>query len=116
MVECVLAGRKAGVDELVLDSLDKTYSGFNFREKAAYMLERVMVHGVRRAAELREVALTVEQLGLDNEMSLAAVEWQQRIGEMSLDPDMRLGPEDYRQRADIVLAALGGGGDSEASD
>ena len=106
MVECVLAGRKAGVDELVLDSLDKTYPGFNFREKAAYMLERVMVHGVRRAAELREVALTVEQLGLDNEMSLATVEWQQRIGEMKLDPNLDLGPEDYRQRADIVLAAL----------
>jgi 3-hydroxyisobutyrate dehydrogenase-like beta-hydroxyacid dehydrogenase len=109
MVECVLAGRKAGVDELVLDSLDKTYPGFNFREKAAYMLERVMVHGVRRAAELREVALTVEQLGLDNDMSSATVEWQQRIGEMKLDPDMSLGPEDYRQRADIVLAALNGG-------
>ncbi|MEP0940599.1 MAG: DUF1932 domain-containing protein [Rhizobiaceae bacterium] len=106
MVECVLAGRKAGVDELVLDSLDKTYPGFNFREKAAYMLERVMVHGVRRAAELREVALTVDQLGLDNDMSSATVEWQQRIGEMKLDPNLNLGPEDYRQRADIVLAAL----------
>ena len=106
MVECVLAGRKAGVDELVLDSLDKTYPGFNFREKAAYMLERVMVHGVRRAAELREVALTVEQLGLDNHMSKSTVEWQQNIGERKLDPNMDLGPEDYGARADIILAAL----------
>ena len=106
MVECVLAGRKAGVDELVLDSLDKTYPGFNFREKAAYMLERVMVHGVRRAAELREVALTVEQLGLDNHMSTSTVEWQQNIGERKLDPNMDLGPEDYGARAHILLAAL----------
>ena len=52
------------------------------------------------------MALTVEQLGLDNEMSLATVEWQQRVGEMKLDPDLSLGPEDYRERADIVLGAL----------
>ena len=97
----------AGVDELVLDSLDKTYPGFNFREKAAYMLERVMVHGVRRAAELREVAITVDQLGLDNSMSSATVNWQQLIGEMKLDPNYDLAKDDYKSRADIVLAALG---------
>ena len=107
VVECVLAGRMAGVDELVLDSLDKTYPGFNFREKAAYMLERVMVHGVRRAAELREVAITVDQLGLDNSMSSATVNWQQLIGEMKLDPNYDLAKDDYKSRADIVLAALG---------
>ena len=106
MIECVLAGRKAGVDEPVLDSLDRTFPGFNFRQRAAYMLERVMKHGVRRAAELREVALTVEQLGLDNHMSTATIEWQQDIGERELDPNLDLGPEDYGARADIILAAL----------
>ncbi len=106
ILECVLSARKAGVDELVLESLDQTYPGFNFREKANYMMERVMVHGVRRAEEMREVALTVEQLGLDNHMSKAIVEWQQAVGEMKLDPDFELGPEEYGPHADIVLAAL----------
>ena len=62
--ECVFAGRKAGVIETVLDSLDDTYPGFDWKKRAAYMLERVMTHGVRRAAEMREVALTVDLLGL----------------------------------------------------
>lgn len=106
MMECVLAGRRAGVDALVLDSLDKTYPGFNFREKAAYMLERVMVHGVRRAAEMREVALTVEHLNLDNGMARSTVDWQQKIGEMKLDPDYDLASDDYATRADAILAAL----------
>ncbi len=106
MMECVLAGRRAGVDDLVLDSLDKTYPGFNFREKAAYMLERVMVHGIRRAAELREVALTVEHLGLDNGMSRSTVDWQQKIGELKLDPNYELAADDYGARADIILDAL----------
>ncbi|MEP4291210.1 MAG: DUF1932 domain-containing protein, partial [Rhizobiaceae bacterium] len=108
MMECVLAGRQAGVDDLVLGSLDKSFPGFNFREKANYMMERVMVHGERRAAELREVTLMIEQLGLDNHMSKATVEWQQKIGEMQLDPNSELAPEDYGPRADIVLAALRG--------
>lgn len=106
MIECVLAGRAAGVDEMVLESLDKSFPGFNFPAKAAYMLDRVIVHGVRRAAEMREVALTVEQLGLDNYMSMSAIEWQQRIGDLHLDANFEPGTDDYGQRADMVLAAL----------
>lgn len=101
--ECVLAGRRAGVDEVVLDSLDVTYPGFDFKAKAAYMLERSMTHGIRRAAEMREVAKTVEDLGLPNGMAAATVDWQQRIGDLRLDA----GDGDYRARADAVLAGMG---------
>lgn len=101
--ECVLAGRKAGVDAAVLDSLDVTFPGFDFKQKAAYMLERAMTHGVRRAAEMREVAATVAELGLSNVMAAATVEWQQRLGDLKLDA----GNGDYGARADAVLHALG---------
>lgn len=104
--ECVLAGRRAGVDDVVLDSLDVTYPGFDFKAKAAYMLERSMTHGIRRAAEMREVAKTVEELGLPNGMAAATVEWQQRIGDLALDA----GDGDYVERADKVLAGLTGHG------
>ncbi len=46
-----------------------------------------MTHGVRRAAEMREVALTVDLLGLRGEMSRAAVGWEQTIGELGLRAD-----------------------------
>ena len=82
--ECVLAGRKAGVIETVLDSLDDTYPGFGWKKRSAYMLERVMTHGVRRAAEMREAAVTVDLLGLKGEMSRATVGWQQTVGELGL--------------------------------
>jgi 3-hydroxyisobutyrate dehydrogenase-like beta-hydroxyacid dehydrogenase len=54
--ECVLAGRRAGVVETVLDSLDNTYPGFDWKKRSAYMLERVMTHGVaapRKCAKSR---------------------------------------------------------------
>jgi 3-hydroxyisobutyrate dehydrogenase-like beta-hydroxyacid dehydrogenase len=103
--ECVLAGQKAGVIETVLDSLDDTYPGFDWKMRSAYMLERVMTHGVRRAAEMREVALTVDLLGVDNAMSLASVGWQQRIGELGLRTDAEEGA-DYRILAERILAGL----------
>jgi 3-hydroxyisobutyrate dehydrogenase-like beta-hydroxyacid dehydrogenase len=110
--ECVFAGRKAGVDAVVLASLDETFPGFDWKKRAAYMLERVTTHGVRRAAEMREVALTVDQLGLDGVMSRGAVAWQQKIGELGLraaDGD----PADYRDLAKRVLAALESTGDTK---
>jgi protocatechuate 4,5-dioxygenase alpha subunit len=102
VAECLLAGRKAGVDEVVLDSLDITFPGFDWKQRAAYMMERMMVHGVRRAAEMREAALTVDELGLSSDMTRATVEWQQRIGDLHLEAP----PADYRARADAVLLAL----------
>ena len=102
VLECVLAGRRAGVDDQVLDSLEATFPGFQWKQRSAHMLERVMTHGIRRAAEMREVALTVEQLGLPADMAHAAVLWQQRVGDLHLPI-----PEGgYRQRADAVSAAF----------
>ena len=107
--ECVLAGRKAGVIDTVLDSLDDTYPGFDWRRRSAYMLERVMTHGLRRAAEMREVALTVDLLGLKGEMSRASVGWEQAIGELGLRTS-EAEAADYGVLADRILVALRPGG------
>jgi hypothetical protein len=69
------------------------------------MLERVMTHGIRRAAEMREVALTVDLLGLEGRMARAIVDWQQQIGDLHLKAS-DFG-SDHGARADAILAALG---------
>lgn len=109
VAECVLAGRRAGVEDIVLETLEKTYPGFGWKDRSAYMLERMMVHGLRRAAEMHEVALTVKQLGLNNGMSLATANWQQAVGDLHLEP----GDKDYAIRADAILAALADTSDPE---
>ena len=102
MMECALAGKRAGVDEAVLASLDKTYPGFSFKDKATYMAERTMVHGKRRAAEMREVVKTIKELGLEGRMAAATVDWQQEIGDLELNP----GEDDYSSRLGTLLKAL----------
>lgn len=105
VAECVLAGRRAGVDDIVLESLKKTFPGFDWKARSAYMLERAMTHGIRRAAEMREVARTVAELGLPDPMSRATVEWEQAIGDLGLKAG-EIGKGDYRRLADAILAAL----------
>lgn len=105
VLECVLAGRRAGVDATVLASLEQTFPGFGWTARAAYMQERVMTHGIRRAAEMREVARTVAELGLDNGMASATARWQDQVGSLGLDAKA-IGLEDYGRLADAILARL----------
>lgn len=101
-LECVLSARKAGVDAEVLASLDASFPDFNWPARAAYMLERTTTHGIRRAAEMREVVKTVTDLGLSGDMAAATVNWQQTMGDLHLES----GADDYGSRADAILNAL----------
>lgn len=99
MMECILSARKAGVEDIVLKSLADSFS----KEKATYMLERMTKHGLRRAAEMKEVSLTIEQLGLTGRMAKATAQWQQQIGELEInEPDT----ENYQTLADNILGRL----------
>lgn len=102
-LEFYLSARTAGVEARVLQSLEKSYPEFGWAKRISHMLERTMVHGIRRAEELREVAQTVETLGLPNDMATAIVKWQQRLGDLQLKPT----GNDKDQLADQILAELG---------
>ncbi len=101
-LECILAARKAGVDGEILESLGGSFPGFDWPKKMAYDFERSTTHGLRRAAEMREVAKTVDELGLMNGMSRAIVDWQQAVGDLALQP----GDPELGVRADAILNAL----------
>lgn len=102
VAEGLLAACEAGVDERVLDSLEASYPGFGWKERAGYMLERMMTHGIRRAAEMREVVLTVDELGLESDVARATTTWQERIGELRLQAI----EGGYRERARLALEGL----------
>lgn len=104
VAECVLAGSRAGVIDEVMASLDATYPGFDWKAKAGYMLERMLAHGARRAAEMREVARTVEELGLPPRMAEATAEWQDAIAGIAAGGvPARVAP--YHELAADILAA-----------
>lgn len=106
VLECVLSATREGVDEVVLSSLEKTFPGFGWTERSAYMLERAMVHGTRRAAEMEEAAKTAADLGLSGRMAQATAEWQKIVGGLQLGDPGESEKDDYRLLAQKILARL----------
>lgn len=78
--ECVLAAEAAGVRDAVLASLDASNPTGSWSDRIAYNLERMMQHGLRRAAEMEEVVKTLEGLGTGSVMTRGTVERQRAIG------------------------------------
>lgn len=100
--ECLLAARRAEVEGEVLASLQASDPGWNWRDRGAYNLERMLVHGARRAAEMEEVAATLRDLGLPDVMARATMDWQARLAALGLAG----GPDDLADRADRILGHL----------
>lgn len=100
--ECLLAARRAGVEEFVLASLEVSDPGLNIRQRGSYNLERMLVHRQRRAAEMREVALTLRDLGLLDRMAAASALWQDELGGLGI----AAGPDDLPHRLDSGLGHL----------
>jgi 3-hydroxyisobutyrate dehydrogenase-like beta-hydroxyacid dehydrogenase len=76
LTESMLSARRHGVEETVLASLKDLLPGADWRKLAQYMISRSLVHGKRRAEEMREVAETVRNAGLTPHMSAACAQRQ----------------------------------------
>ncbi|WP_253825709.1 DUF1932 domain-containing protein [Vibrio sp. RE86] len=83
--ECLLAARKSGVEEHVLKSLSSTYPGLALDDLSRYHMERMLNHGERRHAELKEVAATLGELEMNHSMVTGAMNWHQSLGELSIE-------------------------------
>ncbi len=82
--ECFLAADAAGVTDAVRASLNASWPGTDWAEKADYNLERMMAHGIRRAAEMEEVVKTLDALGTGAAMTRGTVERQRAIGTLGI--------------------------------
>jgi len=70
-VQAISAAREAGCYDEVYQSLSGSYDMLGWPEFGEYEFERIMRHGVRRAAEMRESANSMRELGFANGGALA---------------------------------------------
>lgn len=84
--ECALAAEAAGVREAVIASLDASPPEQSWENRFDYNLDRMMVHGLRRAAEMDEVVATLDALGTGSAMSRATAGRQRDIGRLHAAP------------------------------
>lgn len=74
LTESLLSARHYGVEETVVKSLNDLFPGPDWELLSRYMISRSLEHGKRRAEEMREVARTVEEAGIEPLMSRASAE------------------------------------------
>jgi 3-hydroxyisobutyrate dehydrogenase-like beta-hydroxyacid dehydrogenase len=88
-LECFLAAVRAGVADQVAASLHNNYPGVDWHKMSEYNIERMASHGIRRAAEMREVADTLRELGVAPLMTAGTIERQQQLGEIGRQPQVK---------------------------
>jgi len=105
LLEGLVAAHHVGLEERILDSVQQTIPGVNWREAASYYLERTAKHGSRRAAEMHESAATVAELGLDPILTSAIarrIEWaHQQLKDVRWPEG---GPKSYEEVLAVIEA------------
>jgi hypothetical protein len=88
-LECFLAASRAGVIDEVAASMKNNYPGLDWAKFVPYNLERMANHGERRAAEMKEVADTLRELGVEPLMTSATVKRQREMGQIGNQQSVR---------------------------
>lgn len=113
VIEAFTTARHYGVEDAVLASLQETFPGIDWDKQGAYLFQRVIEHGRRRSEEVREVAVTVREAGLEPWSASGTAERQAWVADLA-DAGV-FGPKgqpgfarsaDWRVEADRILLHL----------
>lgn len=110
VIESFTTARAYGVEDQVLASLAETFPGVDWERQATYFFQRAIQHGRRRAEEVREVAVTVREAGLEPWSASGTAERQAWVADLA-DTGL-FGSKDgtranWRADADRILTHIG---------
>ncbi|MFL6728179.1 MAG: DUF1932 domain-containing protein [Sphingomicrobium sp.] len=103
--EAMLAAELADVTQEVLASLDATERAVPWAERADYNLERMMLHGIRRAEEMNQAVRTLEALGIEPLLTRVTAQRQREMGLKRVHPLPGLGAKLAQLRSAKAVAA-----------
>ena len=83
VIESFTTARHYGVEDAVLASLKETFPGIDWEKQGAYFFQRVIEHGRRRSEEVREVAETVREAGLEPWSAAGTAERQAWVADLA---------------------------------
>ena len=113
VIESFTTARHYGVEDAVIASLRETFPGIDWEKQGAYFFQRVIEHGRRRSEEVREVAQTVREAGLEPWSAAGTAERQAWVADRADEGLFGVRGEpgfarsvDWRTEADRLLAHL----------
>ena len=83
VIESFTTARHYGVEDAVIASLQETFPGIDWEKQGAYFFQRVIEHGRRRSEEVREVAQTVREAGLEPWSAAGTAERQAYVADLA---------------------------------
>jgi 3-hydroxyisobutyrate dehydrogenase-like beta-hydroxyacid dehydrogenase len=83
VIESFTTARHYGVEDAVIASLQETFPAIDWEKQGAYFFQRVIEHGRRRSEEVREVAVTVHEAGLDPHSAAGTAERQAWVADLA---------------------------------
>jgi 3-hydroxyisobutyrate dehydrogenase-like beta-hydroxyacid dehydrogenase len=111
VIEAFTTARHYGVEDAVIASLKETFPAIDWDKQGAYFFQRVIEHGRRRSEEVREVAVTVREAGLEPWSAAGTAErqaWMADLADAGLfgtrGADGFARSSDWRVEADRILA------------
>jgi 3-hydroxyisobutyrate dehydrogenase-like beta-hydroxyacid dehydrogenase len=122
VIESFTTARACGVEDALIASLRETFPGIDWEKQGAYFFQRVIEHGRRRAEEVREVAVTVREAGIEPWSASGTAQRQAWMADLADTgcfgqrgtPGFARSP-DWRTEADRILAARADAGEAGAS-
>jgi len=99
-VECLFAAKRYGAEDKVLESLAATYPSMGWDVGLPdYLISRVAEHGRRRAAEMREVATALREVGITPTMAVATADRQEQLVRDMARQKIVFNDKDFRWRS-----------------
>lgn len=86
--QTLFAAERSGCYDRIFSSLSASYPGLKWPDFPHYQIERMLTHGVRRAAEMRESARTMDELGFDGELVRQIASLHDRLGTLDISTDL----------------------------
>lgn len=88
--QTLLAAQRSGCYERILASLSASYPGLSWPDFPHYQIERMLTHGARRAAEMRESARTMDELGFEGELVRQIANLHDALGALDVSASVPL--------------------------
>jgi 3-hydroxyisobutyrate dehydrogenase-like beta-hydroxyacid dehydrogenase len=105
LLECLTAANKLNAEEEILSSLQVSFPDLDWRKTADYYAPRLIKHSLRQAAEMHEVAETLEELGVKPITAEATAERLQWLADFGLADSQPALPKTYQEMLAMIRAA-----------
>jgi len=103
LLETLSLSRQFGVEEDILQSIEKSITRASLKERANDLIARSAIHAGRRVAEMEEVLHTLRSAGLDGTMSEATRNKLQMLVDLELNRHFNFeAPEGYAPVIDAI--------------